>query len=167
MKNQETHTIVLLLGSNLGNRESFLNQAIDALQKQLGEIQQMSSLYETKSWGVEDQPNFLNQVLVCKTFQTAEDSLKKCLAIEKELGRDRKVKWGSRTIDIDILYYDTEIIATEKLKVPHPFLHERKFTLVPLAEVLPDYVHPVFNFSNKQLLERCGDELQVTLVNSK
>ena len=167
MENQKTHTIVLLLGSNLGERHSFLKQAIDALQNQLGEILSTSSLYETKSWGLEDQPNFINQVLVCKTVHTAEESLEKCLAIEKTLGRDRKVKWGSRTIDIDILYFGSEIIATSQLKIPHPFLHERRFTLVPLVEVLPDFIHPVFNFSSKQLLEKCADELQVTLLNSK
>jgi 2-amino-4-hydroxy-6-hydroxymethyldihydropteridine diphosphokinase len=75
-------------------------------------------------------------------------------------------KWGSRTIDIDILYFGNEIIATSDLKVPHPFLHERRFTLVPLCEVLPDFVHPVFNFSNKQLLERCTDGLEVLKLNA-
>lgn len=162
MKKGESHTLVLLLGSNLGERQNYLSQALEKIKQCIGSIYKISSFYETKSWGVENQPDFLNQVIVCYTSLTAEESLKYCLSIEKELGRDRKEKWGSRTIDIDILYFDDAIIASNTLKIPHPFLHERRFTLVPLAEVLPDYVHPVFNFSNKQLLERCEDTLEVT-----
>lgn len=165
MKKGESHTLVLLLGSNLGERQNYLSQALEKIKQSMGTIYIASSFYETKSWGVENQPDFLNQVIVCHTSLTAEESLKYCLSIEKELGRDRKEKWGSRTIDIDILYFDDSIIATNALKIPHPFLHERRFTLVPLVEVLPDYIHPVFNFSNKQLLERCTDGLEVTLLN--
>ncbi|MGN6647101.1 MAG: 2-amino-4-hydroxy-6-hydroxymethyldihydropteridine diphosphokinase [Cytophaga sp.] len=167
MNNQELHTLVLLLGSNLGNRRSLLAQAAEKINAQLGSISKASSLYETKSWGLEEQPDFLNQVLICHTAKNAAEALHHCLSIEKELGRDRKVKWGSRSIDIDILYFDDEIVATETLKIPHPFLHKRRFTLVPLVEVMPDFVHPVLNFSNKELLERCEDTLEVSLLNSK
>jgi len=167
MKNQKSHTVVILLGSNLGNRQEFMQKAIQHLSVEVGRIVTNSSYYETKAWGNEAQPDFLNQVLICETELDAIDVLAHCLAIEKKLGRDRLEKWGSRTIDIDILYFGNEIIAAPDLKIPHPFLHERRFTLVPLCEVLPDFVHPVFNFSNKQLLERCKDELEVTLLNSK
>lgn len=166
MNNQKLHTLVLLLGSNLGDRSSLLIQAIEKIIVQLGSISKASSLYETKSWGLEDQPDFLNQVLICHTAKSAVEALHHCLSIEKELGRDRKVKWGSRSIDIDILYFDDEIVATETLKIPHPFLHQRRFTLVPLVEVMPDFVHPVLNFSNKELLEKCGDELEVFILNA-
>jgi 2-amino-4-hydroxy-6-hydroxymethyldihydropteridine diphosphokinase len=166
MNNEELHTLVLLLGSNLGDRRSLLNQAAEKINIQLGYISITSSFYETKSWGLEDQPDFLNQVLICHTCQNAAEALHHCLSIEKELGRDRKVKWGSRSIDIDILYFDDEIFATETLKIPHPFLHQRRFTLVPLAEVMPDFVHPVLNFSNKELLERCTDPLKVIRLNA-
>ncbi len=167
MNNQELHTLVLLLGSNLGDRSSLLTQATEKINVQLGNISKASSLYETKSWGLEEQPDFLNQVLICHTANNAAEALHHCLSIEKELGRDRKVKWGSRCIDIDILYFDDAIVATERLKIPHPFLHQRRFTLVPLVEVMPDFVHPVLNFSNKELLERCEDELEVLKLNSK
>jgi 2-amino-4-hydroxy-6-hydroxymethyldihydropteridine diphosphokinase len=167
MTNNTLHTLVLLIGGNMGNRLDFLAQATNKISQQVGVITCASSCYETRAWGLAGQPDFLNQVLVCSTSKNAYESLNACLIIEKELGRNRIEKWGSRTIDIDILYFDQEIIATEDLKIPHPYLHERRFTLVPLVEVMPDYVHPVFNVTNKQLLERCADELQVTLLNSK
>ena len=165
MKNQKS--VVILLGSNLGDRQGLMQQAAQRLSAEVGRITSFSSYYETKAWGNEAQPDFLNQVLVCETELGAIEVLTQCLSIEKKSGRDRIEKWGSRTIDIDILYFENEIIATPDLKIPHPFLHERRFTLVPLVEVLPDYVHPVFNFSNKELLERCSDELEVSLLNHK
>ncbi len=167
MKNNTLHTVVLLIGGNMGNRPDFIAQATTKIIQQIGAITTASSLYETRAWGLEGQPDFLNQVLVCSTSKNAYESLETCLNIEKELGRDRKEKWGSRTIDIDILYFDHEIIATADLKIPHPYLHERRFTLVPLVEVMPDYLHPVFNVSNTQLLGRCEDMLEVTELNSK
>jgi 2-amino-4-hydroxy-6-hydroxymethyldihydropteridine diphosphokinase len=167
MKNQASHTVVILLGSNLGDRKHLLKEAAEQLSLHVGGIIKYSSYYETKAWGNEDQPDFLNQVLVCETRHKPIDVLKSCLSVEKNLGRDRKEKWGSRTIDIDILYFEQEIIATPELKIPHPFLHERRFTLVPLCEVLPDFIHPVFNFSTKQLLEQCRDLLEVSKLNSK
>lgn len=156
-----THTAVILLGSNLGDRSQLLHQAAEEISLHIGTVSRRSSCYETKAWGNETQPDFLNQVLICETFLKPAEVLERCLMIEKTFGRDRKEKWGSRTMDIDILYFGKEILATPELKIPHPFLHERRFTLVPLCEVLPDFVHPVFNFSNKQLLEQCADKLEV------
>jgi 2-amino-4-hydroxy-6-hydroxymethyldihydropteridine diphosphokinase len=166
MKQTATHTVAILLGSNLGDRLKQMQQATDLISMYVGNISTVSSYYETKAWGNEDQPDFLNQVLVCETLHKPIDVLSRCLSIEKTLGRDRTEKWGSRTMDIDILYFGQEIIATPELKIPHPFLHERRFTLVPLSEVLPDFVHPVFNLSNKQLLDRCEDVLEVSKLNS-
>ncbi len=163
----QLYKVVILLGSNLGNRQEYMHVACNKIISEIGQLVQSSSFYETKAWGVENQPDFLNQVLVCETTLLPHDVLKNCLSIEQELGRKRKEKWGSRIIDIDVLYYGNEIIATAVLKIPHPFLHERRFTLAPLCEVLPDFIHPVFNLSNKQLLERCTDELEVALLNSR
>jgi len=166
MKNQASYSVVILLGSNLSSRQEFMQQAAQLISIEVGHIVKYSSYYETKAWGNESQPDFLNQVLVCETTYSPIEVLTHCLSIEKKLGRHRKEKWGSRTIDIDILYFGNEIIATPQLKIPHPLLHQRRFTLVPLCEVLPDFVHPVFNFSNKQLLERCEDELEVVKLNA-
>ena len=163
----KSHTVVILLGSNLGSRQEFMQEATQQLSFQVGKILSSSSYYETKAWGNEAQPDFLNQVIVCETTLNAKEVLAHCLSVEKKLGRDRTEKWGSRTIDIDILYFGNEIIAAPDLKIPHPFLHERRFTLVPLCEVLPDFVHPVFNLSNKLMLDRCADTLDVNHLNSK
>ena len=164
---QNKHTVVILLGSNIGARQDWMQQATSHISDEIGQINATSNYYETKAWGNEDQADFLNQVLVCTTSHTPIEVLVLCLSIEKKLGRNRKEKWGNRTIDIDILDYDSEICATNKLKIPHPYLHERRFTLVPLVEVLPDFVHPVFNVTNKELLERCGDGLEVRKLNYK
>jgi 2-amino-4-hydroxy-6-hydroxymethyldihydropteridine diphosphokinase len=167
MNEESKNTIVILLGSNIGARQDWMQQATTYISDEIGQITASSSYYETKAWGNKDQPDFLNQVLVCKTKHIPIEVLRLCLSIEKKLGRNRKEKWGSRTIDIDILYYESEIYATTDLKIPHPYLHERRFTLVPLVEVLPDFVHPIFNFTNKKLLEKCEDTLEVTQLNSK
>jgi 2-amino-4-hydroxy-6-hydroxymethyldihydropteridine diphosphokinase len=158
------HTVVILLGGNIGARQEWMQQASILISDKIGQINASSNYYETKAWGNKDQPDFLNQVLACATTHTPIEVLRFCLQIEKKLGRNRKEKWGSRTIDIDILYYDSEICATSELKIPHPYLHERRFTLVPLVEVLPNFIHPIFNFTNKELLERCEDELGVKML---
>lgn len=167
MTQKTSHTVVILLGSNLGSRQELMQDAAQQLAQHVGRIQASSSYYETKAWGNEAQPDFLNQVLVYETALDARSVLKYCLSIEKNLGRNRIEKWGSRTIDIDILYFGNEIMAIPDLKIPHPFLHERRFTLVPLCEILPDFIHPIFNFSSKQLLDRCTDPLNVSKLNHK
>ncbi len=135
--------VFLLLGSNIGDRRWFLAQAIAAIEKSLGAVFQMSSVYETQAWGKTDEADYLNQVLLLKIIIDPRILLNKILVIEKELGRERNEKWGARTIDIDILFYGNEIINEPDLIIPHPQLHKRKFTLEPLAEIAPDFVHPV------------------------
>ena len=137
--------VFLLLGSNLGNRQLFLQQAGEAINALVGSVIKRSSVYETQSWGKTDAPDYLNQVLLIATDLSAQAVLQQILAIEKTMGRERTEKWGSRTIDIDILFYGDEVIIEPDLTVPHPHLHQRKFVLEPLAEIAPDYVHPVFN----------------------
>lgn len=151
----------ILLGGNLGNREENLAQAKKHIEQKIGSIVQESSVYETKAWGVENQPDFLNQVILVETNLSPQQVLSDNLAIEKILGRVRHQKWHERTIDIDILYAEHSIINEENLKIPHPFIQERKFTLVPLAEISPNFVHPILNKTQKELNELCYDELPV------
>jgi 2-amino-4-hydroxy-6-hydroxymethyldihydropteridine diphosphokinase len=153
----------ILLGSNLGNRLEYLKEATQLLCKELTCIQS-SSIYETAAWGNENQAPFFNQVIVFKTHKTAFELLDYCLSIEIQLGRIRKNKWAERTIDIDILYFNNDIIATKKLKVPHPHIQVRKFVLMPLNEVAPNDIHPIWNKTNLQLLECCNDPLEVKKI---
>ncbi len=159
-------TTYLLLGSNLGNRLDLLEQARALILSHIGVITQASGIYETAAWGLENQQAFLNQVLAVETTLIPEDLLKQINNLEAELGRIRLVRWGARVIDIDILYYADLVLQTQRLTIPHPELQNRRFTLVPLAEIAPDYVHPALQQSNRQLLAQCSDKLPVTLIKS-
>jgi 2-amino-4-hydroxy-6-hydroxymethyldihydropteridine diphosphokinase len=139
--------VFLLLGGNLGNRQLFLQKAAEHIEADIAPILKRSSIYETQSWGKTDAPNYLNQVIQLKTELSPQDVLQKILNIENVLGRKREEKWGSRTIDIDILFYGSDIIADPGLNIPHPELHRRMFTLAPLSEIAPDLIHPVLNKS--------------------
>ena len=153
--------VFLLLGSNLGDRQLFLKQAINVIEN-IAEIVQISSVYETEAWGVEGQPNYLNQVLLVKTDLLPRAMLKKLLDLEKALGRKRTEKWGSRTIDIDILFFGEMIINDDpNLIIPHPRLHERRFTLEPLGELDNQFVHPVLKKTILQLKNELTDSLIV------
>ena len=152
------------LGSNLGDRKVNLIGAIELISRRIGIILKQSSVYETKAWGITTQPNFLNQVILVSTKLSAQECLNNLAQIEQELGRVRTEKWGPRSIDLDLLYYDQEIIETLNLIVPHPGIADRKFVLIPLAEIAPDFVHPLLLKSNKQLLNECHDQLEVKLA---
>lgn len=143
MQTSNLQTVYLLLGSNLGNRKEVLDKAIEMLSQTVGIIISQSKDYETKPWGVTDQPDFLNLALTINTELKPLEILEQTQAIENQLGRVRKEKWGARLIDIDIMFYGTEIIDELNLKVPHPLMQERDFALIPLAEIAPDLVHPV------------------------
>jgi 2-amino-4-hydroxy-6-hydroxymethyldihydropteridine diphosphokinase len=158
--------VFILLGSNEGNRVFFLKEAIRKLEN-LGKILKISSIYETKPWGNLEQANFLNCVLEMQTTLSAENLLTEILSIEKSLGRERKTKWQARTIDIDILYFGNLIIQSENLQIPHPFLHQRRFTLIPLVEIASDFLHPIFQKTNQELLNKCEDTLSVWLYELK
>jgi 2-amino-4-hydroxy-6-hydroxymethyldihydropteridine diphosphokinase len=153
--------LYLLLGGNLGDRQLYLAQARVRIAAQVGTITRSSSLYETAAWGKTDQPAFLNQVLEVQAEQAPEQVLLTVNMIEQELGRVRQEHWGARVIDIDILFYDDLAMQTQRLTIPHPQLHLRRFTLLPLAELAPDLVHPVLGKSITALLEACPDELEV------
>lgn len=156
--------VYLLLGGNLGNRFEILDNAITEIEIHIGKILKKSSIYETKAWGKEDQPDFLNQVVLVQTQIDVFTVLNKILEIEKKLGRIRFEKWGERLIDIDILFFNDQIINTDNLKIPHPQLHKRMFTLVPLNEVSNGFVHPVLNEKISTLLKNCKDDLLVEAV---
>lgn len=154
----------LLLGSNLGDRATRLAQARRDLAASAGRLAAASALYETAAWGVEDQPAFLNQVLAVETDLDAPALLAACLAAEQQQGRERRERWAARTLDVDILLFGPEIIATPSLTVPHPALPGRRFALVPLAELAPQLVHPHLHHTIGQLLADCPDPLAVTRV---
>lgn len=153
--------VFLLLGSNLGNREEYLQKAIDLIETEIGVVTQISSVYETEAWGKTDEPNYLNQVVRVNTQLSARQVLEKVLEIETRMGRVREKKWGSRIIDVDILFYGRNIINEPGLIVPHPELHNRKFTLEPLNELVPDLQHPVLKKSIFQLKSELKDNLIV------
>ncbi|MEQ8363733.1 MAG: 2-amino-4-hydroxy-6-hydroxymethyldihydropteridine diphosphokinase [Cyclobacteriaceae bacterium] len=151
----------LLLGTNLGNRETNISMARGHIGDKIGTILYSSAIYETAAWGKEDQPDFLNQVIMLKTHIDAHSLLEKLLGIETTLGRQRKVKWGERIIDLDILFYGDEVISDERITIPHPGIPSRRFTLLPLQEIAPQLVHPELNKTIEELLTECPDKLDV------
>jgi 2-amino-4-hydroxy-6-hydroxymethyldihydropteridine diphosphokinase len=153
--------VFLLLGSNLGDRKAYLQKAIGLIEAGLGVVSQKSSIYETEAWGKTDEPNYLNQVVHVNTEFPVRQVLEKVLQIETRMGRVREEKWGSRIIDIDILFYGPDIINEPGLIVPHPELHNRKFTLEPLNEIATDLQHPVLKKSIFQLKNELKDNLIV------
>jgi 2-amino-4-hydroxy-6-hydroxymethyldihydropteridine diphosphokinase len=155
---------VLLLGSNMGNRLLHLEHAVSRIAEEAGSIELCSGFYETEPWGNKLLNSFVNQVIQIETLYDPHLLMKILLDIEKAMGRVRNQKWEERAIDIDILYYDREIINDDKLQIPHPRLQERRFTLVPLVEILPEFEHPVLNKSSIELLEETSDTLDVNLL---
>jgi len=155
------HIAYLLTGGNSGNRLEYLSNAEKRVSEECGEVLIASSIYETAAWGVEDQPRFYNQALKIETSLSAEGLLHQILSIEKSLGRLRLLRYGPRTIDLDILFFDNLIIQQTSLTIPHPELHNRRFALQCLVEIAPRFIHPVFNKTVQQLLVACVDTLEV------
>lgn len=155
------YTTYLLLGSNLGDSRKYLADAILEIEDRLGMLQKKSSLYQTASWGRHDQPDFINQVIELKTNLNPAMLLAGILKIEQDLGRKRVQKWGSRTIDIDILLFEDQVVNEADLVIPHPYLPVRRFSLMPLCEIASDRIHPLSGKTIRELLSELSDDLYV------
>jgi deoxyguanosine kinase len=155
-------SVYLGLGTNLGDKTTNLEIAIDKISSFIGTIVMKSSIYETDPWGFESPDKFLNMVVEVKTTLNPCGVLGKLMMIEVQMGRTRKgTGYSSRVIDLDVLFYGSLVFATKGLTIPHPALPERRFVLVPLNEIAPRFVHPVLKKSIKELLDECKDTGEV------
>ncbi len=155
------YTAYLLMGGNLGDRMGYLQKASEFIEQSCGKIVQNSSVYETEAWGFSDQPSFYNQAIALQTELAPEELMEQLLTIEEYMGRKRILKLGPRIIDLDILLIDELVISSNLLTLPHPALPERRFALLPLAEIAPALMHPVLHKNISQLLAECSDVLDV------
>lgn len=156
----------LLIGGNTGNRQLYLQEARNQIALQAGALLKASKIYETAPWGKADQDAFLNQALIIETTLAPQPLLEILLAIELDLGRLRREKYGPRTLDIDILFYDDIVLNTSTLVLPHPALQQRRFALQPLAEIAPQLQHPLLKKDVAVILEECSDPLEVYVLNN-
>ncbi|WP_297335360.1 2-amino-4-hydroxy-6-hydroxymethyldihydropteridine diphosphokinase [Algoriphagus sp.] len=154
--------VTLILGGNKGDRMQLIERAT-ILLSEFATILKKSSIYQSESWGGVADQDFLNQAMVVHTEATPMAFLAQIQSVELTLGRRREVIWGNRTMDIDILYWGEEIIQLPELKVPHPLLDQRRFVLVPLVEIMPEFVHPISKKSQRNLLECCEDQSRVEI----
>ena len=147
------HIIFLGLGSNVGDKKKNLEKAVSKLKEEISDIK-ISKFYETEPWGYTQQDRFLNAAICGKTFLTSLELLRFVKLIEKKIGRIKRFKWGPREIDIDILFYDDLIYKDSSVEIPHPNLWERKFVLEPLMDLDPNFIHPIFKKTVRQLYEK-------------
>jgi 2-amino-4-hydroxy-6-hydroxymethyldihydropteridine diphosphokinase len=156
--------VYLSIGSNMGKRKENLVKAVTEIHKTIGKVARQSKIYETQPWGKKDQNAFLNQVIMINTIASPKDVLADIAIIEKDMGRDRKEKYGPRTIDIDILMYGKRIVKDKNLEIPHPEMHNRAFVLVPMMEIAPQLIHPVLQKPMDELYINCEDMSDVMLL---
>lgn len=154
---------ILLLGGNQGKVSVVLASALALIEKEVGRITAISNTYSTKAWGPVAQADFLNLAVRVKTILPPKMMLHRLLDIEKKFGRKREVKYGPRTLDIDILFYSSLIIKGSGLTIPHPEIQNRRFALQPCTDFMPNFVHPQLKKSIRVLLQECQDELEVKL----
>ncbi len=153
--------LVLHLGSNMGNRIDYLNKALKLLELEFGKALKISNIYETKAWGNNNQPDFLNQAAIYETDILPQTILKTNKKLETEIGRKPRENWHEREIDIDIIFYGNKSIKDQNLEIPHAQMHNRKFVLVPLNEICSEYIHPLLNKTVAELVMQCTDNLNV------
>lgn len=159
------HKVFIGIGGNIGNKQLNFEKVLVLIEKELGKIIQSSSVYETPAWGFHSDDVFWNQVLVIETILEAEELMWRIHKIEEEFERNRgDERYTSRQMDIDILYFDEDYFETKTLIIPHPKIHERKFVLVPLVEIAPDFKHPLFRLTNIEILDNCRDESLIKKV---
>lgn len=158
------NNVFLIIGGNLGDRKQNLSHALYLIEQSAGYIKKLSSIYETEPWGVQGQPDYYNQVVELLTELNADTLMQALLSIEKQMGRQRIAKNDARTMDIDILFFNDEIYNSKLISIPHPRLHQRRFVLAPLAEIAPEFIHPVLNKPVSLLLKECDDAGTVTKV---
>ena len=158
------HKSYILLGSNKGRRNGFLSKAKKQIELLCGKIEKESFVYQTAAWGTVKQQDFLNQIIRIKTKLLPNELMKSLLQIETKLGRVRTIKYGPRTIDLDILFYDDLIHHSKIVTLPHPAIQNRKFVLVPMVELSPLKKHPALHKTMKTLLKVCTDDLEVKKV---
>ena len=165
--------VFLLLGGNQGDRRDFLSRALEMISENAGTILNKSNVYETEPWGFKDPNPFLNQVVEISTDYNPAELLEQLLTIETQLGRIRPFNscgcsdqgcYTGRTIDLDILFYGQKLVFTDRLMIPHPRLHERRFSLIPLNEIAPDFIHPLLKKSISVLLQGCTDQAKVKKI---
>lgn len=159
----DSSSLVLHLGSNKGNREIYLHKALEALENAFSKPIEISQLYQTAAWGIESQQDFLNIAAVYSSNLEPKKILLLLKTIERKIGRKPNIHWREREIDIDIIFYGNKVFKSHDLEIPHTLMHLRKFVLLPLAEIIPYYIHPVFSKNVKLLLEECNDPLYVKL----
>lgn len=161
------NTAYILLGTNKGNKLDNMQQALSQLLIAGITPLHLSSIYETAAWGNTNQDSFFNAVIKIETKLNAHQLMQLLLTIETKMGRVRnELKWQPRLIDLDILYFNEEVITSDFITVPHPFLHQRRFTLIPLAEIAATFVHPVLKLNNKQMLHNCEDRSEVVQLHT-
>jgi len=156
--------IFLGLGSNVGNRGANLRDAIGLIEKNIGKVAKKSHVYETQPWGEPNQDPFYNQVIMVNSTLDPRELLDRISRAERDLGRERKEKWGPRVIDIDILFYGKRVIRDKGLEIPHPDLHKRGFVLVPMMEISPEFEHPVLGKPIDELYMDCEDSSDVVML---
>jgi 2-amino-4-hydroxy-6-hydroxymethyldihydropteridine diphosphokinase len=158
------NTVYILLGGNVGNSTSYFMRAKEMIENHLGCIKNQSMIYETEPWGFQAQQHFLNQVIEINTDKNAEHTLLKLIEFENILGREKtSIGYESRTIDLDILFFNSEIIDKKDLQIPHPRMHQRKFTLIPLNEIATNKIHPILQTPIWSILKDCKDSSKVKI----
>ena len=158
--------VILGLGSNIGNRSGFIKKAIKQISLIKGiNVMAVSSLYETGPWGLINQRKFLNCIIICLSKLEPLILFNKLKGVEQRLGRKKRIKWGPREIDIDILFYGNKVIKINSFTVPHPMIEKRNFVLIPLNELIPDFIHPVKKIKVREILKACTDKSEAALYN--
>jgi len=155
------HSYYLHLGSNQGDRNDFLQKALQLISEKIGTINIKSNIYETEPWGIKEQENFLNMAIEVKSTKSPEDVIQSIKSIESSLGSSKSVKWGPRNIDIDVLYCDDLIIESSEITIPHPHIQDRNFVLIPLLEIAGDFTDPVHKMTIDELYDLCKDTGEV------